>query len=63
MTSNMPARCCTVGVKHSGEATGEYQDISGGMFLCTLSDIDLAHRLQLRRISHILRTDRPIMEF
>ncbi|KAH2276596.1 hypothetical protein KXW02_008514 [Aspergillus fumigatus] len=25
----MPARCCTVGVKHSGEATGEYQDING----------------------------------
>ncbi|KAF4174502.1 hypothetical protein CNMCM8694_008834 [Aspergillus lentulus] len=29
MASNMPARCCTVGVKHSGEATGEYQDING----------------------------------
>ncbi|RHZ55169.1 uncharacterized protein CDV56_106812 [Aspergillus thermomutatus] len=29
MTSNLPARCCTVGVKHSGEATGEYRDIDG----------------------------------
>ncbi|GIJ92539.1 hypothetical protein Asppvi_001817 [Aspergillus pseudoviridinutans] len=29
MASNMPARCCTVGVKHSGEATGEYQAIDG----------------------------------
>ncbi|RHZ60718.1 dienelactone hydrolase family protein [Aspergillus thermomutatus] len=29
MASNVPARCCTVGVKHSGEANGEYQEIDG----------------------------------
>lgn len=31
MASNPPAACCTVGVKHEGEAVGEFQQIGGGM--------------------------------
>ena len=27
MASNPPARCCTIGVKHEGEAKGEIKDI------------------------------------
>nr|POE52019.1 hydrolase tropi [Quercus suber] len=29
MASHPPARCCTIGVKHEGEATGEIKTISG----------------------------------
>nr|POE75776.1 hydrolase tropi [Quercus suber] len=29
MASNPPARCCTIGVKHEGEAKGQIQTISG----------------------------------
>ena len=31
MTSNPPASCCTVGVKHEGEAKGEFQQIGDGI--------------------------------
>lgn len=31
MASNPPGRCCTIGVKHEGEAKGELKTINGGM--------------------------------
>ena len=31
MASNPPAACCTVGVKHEGEAKGQFQQVGGGM--------------------------------
>lgn len=32
MASNPPGRCCTIGVKHEGEAKGELKTINGSMF-------------------------------
>lgn len=31
MASNPPGRCCTIGVKHEGEAKGKIETISNGM--------------------------------
>lgn len=31
MASNPPAACCTVGVKHEGDAKGQFQQIGDGM--------------------------------
>lgn len=31
MASNPPAACCTVGVKHEGEAKGQFQQIGDGI--------------------------------
>lgn len=31
MASNPPAVCCTVGVKHEGEAKGQIQQVGDGM--------------------------------
>lgn len=31
MASNPPGRCCTIGVKHEGEAKGELKTINGSM--------------------------------
>jgi dienelactone hydrolase len=33
MASNPPARCCTIGVKHDGEAKGELKTVNGSMSL------------------------------
>jgi hypothetical protein len=41
MTSNLPASCCTVGVKHEGEAKGEFQQIGDGMYTPLLEQPDL----------------------
>lgn len=30
MASHPPQQCCTIGVKHEGEALGEYVDVDGG---------------------------------
>lgn len=41
MASNPPARCCTIGVKHEGEAKGELKDIGKSRFaLQSLQTID-----------------------
>jgi hypothetical protein len=32
MASNPPGKCCTIGVKHEGEAKGELKTINGSMF-------------------------------
>jgi len=29
MASNPPGRCCTIGVKHDGEAKGELKTLNG----------------------------------
>lgn len=31
MTSHIPAQCCTIGVKHEGEAKGEIKKIGDGI--------------------------------
>lgn len=31
MASNPPGSCCTVGVKHEGEAKGQFQQVANGM--------------------------------
>lgn len=31
MASNTPAACCTVGVKHEGEAKGQFQQVGDGV--------------------------------
>lgn len=31
MASNLPAACCTIGVKHEGEAKGQFQQIGDGI--------------------------------
>jgi hypothetical protein len=33
MASNPPGKCCTIGVKHEGEAKGELKTINGSMSL------------------------------
>lgn len=33
MASNPPGRCCTIGVKHDGEAKGELKTINDSMSL------------------------------
>jgi hypothetical protein len=38
MASNPPARCCTIGVKHEGEAKGEIKSIDNSK----LADIALS---------------------
>ena len=35
MASNHPGQCCTIGVKHEGEAKGEIKDIEGSEFTRT----------------------------
>ena len=32
MASNPPGRCCTIGVKHEGEAKGEIKDIGKSLY-------------------------------
>lgn len=32
MASNPPARCCTIGVKHEGEAKGEIKNIDSSSY-------------------------------
>ena len=31
MASNPPGKCCTIGVKHQGEAKGKIETINGSM--------------------------------
>jgi hypothetical protein len=40
MTSNLPASCCTVGVKHEGEAKGELQKIGDGIYYLEQHDLN-----------------------
>jgi hypothetical protein len=56
MASNPPAACCTVGVKHEGEAKGQFQQVGGGM----LDYADLRLNIPLNfRIANSSLTDCP----
>jgi hypothetical protein len=39
MASNPPGKCCTIGVKHEGEAKGELKTVNGSMFLSQIQTL------------------------
>jgi hypothetical protein len=54
MASNPPGRCCTVGVKHEGEAKGELKDVGGiDTYISTPEDKQTANAILVSTLGDI----------